>query len=181
MIIQLTKNIEDFDDLSPDKYYYVIGIEGNYYRIMNDEGRPYLYEPEIFEVLDDTRPSNWITELSNSELEYSYPKELNSIGFFEDYFDDKPDVMRIFNLYYSKTLSSALQAVLPTIVDCNPKDFGVVGFSHEPSSNAPINSGLYNDNFLLGELAKPELSKFRQAANQAKLDINYSTPPRSQH
>jgi hypothetical protein len=85
--------------LTLSKIYYVIGIEANSYRIINDNEEPILYPPIIFDIIDKTEPEEWITEYGNDGERYSYPKELNRVGFFEEYFDDDEKTIKIFKDY----------------------------------------------------------------------------------
>ena len=62
MIIKLKEKITDYPDLTPDQPYFVIGIEADDYRILNDSGKPYLYPSHLFEVVDPQEPSIWITD-----------------------------------------------------------------------------------------------------------------------
>src|ERR1700722_16383525 len=78
-------------DLTPGNVYRVIGIEADDYRIMNDEGLPFLYSAGEFLVVDPNEPSEWRTEFGDEGERYSYPAELAEPGFFEDYFDGKPE------------------------------------------------------------------------------------------
>jgi len=50
MIVKLKRKNVDYADLSPRQPYFVIGIEADDYRILNDMGRPYLYPAELFEL-----------------------------------------------------------------------------------------------------------------------------------
>ena len=54
-------SLVDYKDLNPHNEYRVIGIEADYYRIMNDDGQPYLYPPELFVVVDAEIPADWET------------------------------------------------------------------------------------------------------------------------
>ncbi len=62
MIVKLKRKSSDLSDLSPDHPYFVIGIEADDYRILNDQGRPYLYPSSLFEIIDAKEPESWITE-----------------------------------------------------------------------------------------------------------------------
>ncbi len=55
MIVKLQKQHSDYPDLTPGQPYVVIGIEADDLRILNDQGRPFLYPPELFEVIDPPR------------------------------------------------------------------------------------------------------------------------------
>jgi hypothetical protein len=107
MIVKLKEENSDYPDLTPDQPYFVIGIEADDYRILNDYGKPYLYSPILFEVIDSHEPSNWITEYGDDDERYSYPTALNEVGFFEDYFDGKDDALSRFWHVVNKRLSEA--------------------------------------------------------------------------
>jgi len=107
MIIRLKSQNADYPDLSPEQRYFVLGIEAGDYRILNDSGKPYLYPPELFEVLDATEPADWITNYGEDGERYSYPALLNSIGFFEDYFEQKPRQTSIFWQLVNERLARA--------------------------------------------------------------------------
>ena len=77
-------------DLTPGNVYRVIGIEADDYRLMNDEGQPYLYSASEFLVVDPSEPAEWQTVYGDEGERYSYPPELSEPGFFEDYFDGNP-------------------------------------------------------------------------------------------
>jgi hypothetical protein len=96
MIVELRKADARYKDLTPRQPYVVIGIEGGDFRILNDSGRPYLYPPRLFRILDKREPGDWITEFGESGERYSYPPALNSTGFFEDFFDRKPKAVATF-------------------------------------------------------------------------------------
>jgi len=87
MIVKLKENRSDYADLTPDQPYFVIGIEADDYRLLNDHGKPYLYPAHLFEVVDAREPTAWITEYGPDGERYAYPPELTPPGFFEDYFD----------------------------------------------------------------------------------------------
>lgn len=107
MIVKLRSRNPNYPDLSEDQPYFVIGIEADEFRILNDAGKPYLYPPELFEVLDPRHPSDWITEYGEDGERYSYPAPLNEAGFFEDFFDQKPEQTSIFWHIVNRTLSNA--------------------------------------------------------------------------
>ena len=72
------------------------GIEANGFRILNDSGRPYLYPPHLFKLVDSHEPCDWVTEYGEDEERYAYPPPLNKPGFFEDFFDEKAEAVRTF-------------------------------------------------------------------------------------
>ena len=107
MIVKLKSKNPSYPDLSEDQPYFVIGIEADDYRILNDAGKPYLYPPELFEVMDSRHPPDWVTEFGDEGEQYSYPVPLNEVGFFEDFFEQKHEQMSIFWHIVNQTLSKA--------------------------------------------------------------------------
>jgi hypothetical protein len=107
MIVKLKEKNPDYPDLTPDQPYFVIGIEADDYRILNDSGKPYLYPAPLFEVIDPREPGIWITEYGEDGERYSYPPVLNEAGFFEDYFDGKDEALSKFWHDINKRLSEA--------------------------------------------------------------------------
>jgi hypothetical protein len=107
MIVKLIRkfSVEDqyeIENLSIGKKYEVIGLEGDSYRIISDDDKePYLYPSDCFEIIDDTKPEFWVTEVFDGE-EYSCPVSWNKVGFWEDYFDDVEEVREQFRKEYSK-------------------------------------------------------------------------------
>jgi hypothetical protein len=96
MIVKLTRKSPQYPDLSEAQQYFVIGIEADDYRVLNDIGKPYLYERELFDVVDPTEPEDWVTEFGEDGERYSYPAPLNEVGFFEDFFDQKREQIAVF-------------------------------------------------------------------------------------
>jgi hypothetical protein len=89
MIVKLKKKNSGYRDLTFGQPYVVIGIEADDFRILNDAGRPFLYPPELFMIVDSEEPKDWVTEFGEDRERYSYPPILNQPGFFEDFFDEK--------------------------------------------------------------------------------------------
>ena len=56
MIVKLRRRNPRYPDLTPGQPYVIIGIEGDDFRILNDAGRPNLYPPRLFMVLDAREP-----------------------------------------------------------------------------------------------------------------------------
>ena len=107
MIVKLKKRSAQHRDLTIGQPYVVIGIEANDFRILNDAGRPFLYSPTLFSVVDDREPSDWVTELGNEGERYSYPPPLNKPGFFEDFFDEKAKAVATFWQVVNRRLAAA--------------------------------------------------------------------------
>jgi len=107
MIVKLKEKNLDYPDLTPGQPYFLIGIEADDYRILNDFGKPYLYPSCLFEVIDPREPSIWVTEYGDDGERYAYPPTLNKAGFFEDYFEGKDEALSKFWHVINARLSEA--------------------------------------------------------------------------
>ena len=98
--ISVTETIDSINPgLTPNKDYFVIGIEDEYYRIVNDDGEPILYPKFLFRIIDRNYPDEWIEE-SYGEGEYTIqPPEFANNYFYEDYFDGDSKAIKIFKQY----------------------------------------------------------------------------------
>jgi hypothetical protein len=96
MIVQLRAPRAEYPDLTAGEPYVVIGIEADDYRILNDQGRPYLYPASLFDVIDAREPRDWVSETGDDGERYAYPRPLNGTGFFEDFFDADRAAVRTF-------------------------------------------------------------------------------------
>lgn len=65
MIVKLKKKNPRYRDLTLGQPYVVIGIEADELRILNDAGRPFLYPPQLFSLVDHQEPVDWITEFGD--------------------------------------------------------------------------------------------------------------------
>ncbi len=107
MTVELRERDSGYPDLTPGQPYLVLGIEADDLRILNDQGRPYLYPREIFTVVDAREPEDWVSEVGQDSERYAYPSPLNEAGFFEDYFDGKPEAVATFWRVMNRRLSAA--------------------------------------------------------------------------
>lgn len=107
MIVKIQEQSPAYPDLTLDQPYVVLGIEADDFRILNDQGRPYLYPREIFKVVDSREPEDWVNETGADNERYAYPRLLNQNGFFEDYFDGKPEAVATFWRVMNQRLSAA--------------------------------------------------------------------------
>jgi hypothetical protein len=110
MIVKLKKRNPQYRDLTLGQPYVVIGIETDEFRILNDAGRPFLYPPSLFSLVDPREPRDWITEFGDDGERYSYPRSLNSPGFFEDFFDQKAKAVAAFWRVVNHRLAEASEA-----------------------------------------------------------------------
>ena len=107
MIIKLKKETTRYRDLTFGQPYVVIGIEADHLRILNDLGRPFLYPPNLFSLVDSEELLDWITEFGDDGERYSYPPPLNKPGFFEDFFDQKTKAVATFWRVVNHRLAAA--------------------------------------------------------------------------
>ena len=82
--------------LTLDRRYTVLGIEADYFRLLDDTQRPYLFPPECFEVVEAAEPAFWVCSVDEGGERYCYPEPWNHPGFFEDYFDHAPTARDLF-------------------------------------------------------------------------------------
>lgn len=84
------------ESFTQGKIYYVIGIEADDYRVIADDGKPYLTGHTLFDVVDATEPADWISEKGEDGERYAYPVALLGAGFFEDFFEGEPEAVAAF-------------------------------------------------------------------------------------
>ena len=92
-----------YRDLSSDRVYAVLGIEADDFRLMNDDGKPFLFPAQMFDVVDPTESGDWVVTYGSDGEKYAYPPALSRVGFFEDYFDGLPAAIAAFNTAIPRT------------------------------------------------------------------------------
>lgn len=107
MIVKLRRRQPRYRDLSVGRRYVVIGIEADDLRILNDQGRPFLYPARIFDVVDPREPDDWVSEVGEDGERYAYPPKLNAPGFFEDLFEGDARAARRFWGVVNERLAAA--------------------------------------------------------------------------
>ena len=111
MIVKLKKKNARYRDLTFGQPYVVIGIEADDLRLLNDAGRPFLYPPDLFSLVDHREPVDWVTEFGDDGERYSYPPLLNKSGFFEDFFDQKTKAAATFWRVVNQRLAGSQRRV----------------------------------------------------------------------
>ncbi len=108
MKVKANKNIDNHigDDLDNEKLtigkvYDVIAVEGEYYRIIDDDHEPILYNRKLFEVVDSNIPPDWVETIFDDEI-FIEPLDTLKPGFYEDYFDGVPDVVQRYQQLLKK-------------------------------------------------------------------------------
>lgn len=91
-------------ELTVGAMYCVLGIEADDYRVLSDAGVPLLYPSELFEVVDASRPADWVTDIGENGEEYAYPPELNEPGFFEEVHAHEPEAVAAFARFLNSRL-----------------------------------------------------------------------------
>jgi hypothetical protein len=81
--------------LTLGRVYEVLGIEGDWLRLINDRSEPVLYDPVCFRVVDPAEPAHWVCVVEDG-TRYAYPPEWGRPGFFEDWHDCAPSVRAAF-------------------------------------------------------------------------------------
>ncbi len=61
--------------LTQNKPYFVIGIEADHYRIIDDDGEPFLYSPKLFDIVDSEEPKEWVVEYGEDKKSMRIPKK----------------------------------------------------------------------------------------------------------
>jgi hypothetical protein len=107
MTVKLRRKSFRHRDLSTQQHYVVIGIEADFFRILNDEGRPFLYPARLFSCVDPREPKDWVTQIGEDGERYSYPPPLNKPGFFEDFFEARSKAVGTFWRVVNQRLAAA--------------------------------------------------------------------------
>jgi hypothetical protein len=96
MIVKLKANKRIPPGLEAGRAYPVLGIEADSYRIIDQTGRPCLYEAKFFTILDGSMPNDWVKKRGDEGELYAYPRSWMRPGFFEDFFDGKKRAVAAF-------------------------------------------------------------------------------------
>jgi hypothetical protein len=113
---KMTVNDRIIDDnyhrnLSPGMVYYVVGIDDEYFRVIDNDGEPILYLKALFEIVDTYVPEDWTTRTYEDGEYFIGPAEFNKTGFYEDYFDGVADAVNEFESFRKRFGLPALKAL----------------------------------------------------------------------
>lgn len=86
-------------DVTIGKKYVVLALEGNDYRLVGDEGRPYLYPREAFKVIDKSGDDEWTMFRDSDDIAYCGPSVLILGTVFDDYFEQLASAIAIVEPY----------------------------------------------------------------------------------
>jgi len=88
-----------FWSLTQGKEYIVIGLDHDCFRVIDDKCEPILFPKGGFKLVDDSVPPDWVWQRESDDVYYADPPELARPGFYEQYFDGKPEIINQFNDY----------------------------------------------------------------------------------
>lgn len=99
-------------DLTLGNVYPVIGIEGAYYRLLGDLGKPFLYKKVRFKVVDPQKDESWIRSRDKRVGEIWYPREFMRKNFFESFFSGDSDAAIALELYIEALFEKKSELVM---------------------------------------------------------------------
>lgn len=71
--------------------YFVLGIDDEYLRVIDDYGEPILYPKNLFEILETEIPPGWLFHEGDEGDYYIDPRRTAMRGFYEAYFGSSGD------------------------------------------------------------------------------------------
>ncbi len=87
----------NFSGLSFDKDYYVVVLQDDDYRIVNDDNKPVLYGKKFFDVVEYSHDNDWVF-IDYGEGDYCRgPIEFLARGFIEDWHDGNERIRQLFD------------------------------------------------------------------------------------
>jgi len=92
---RLAPDGSDYWSLTVGRIYEVLGIAGDWYRLLDDCNEPIVFDPTCFRVIESAEPPCWVSSIEDDER-YAYPPEWGRTGFFEDWHDSVPEVRETF-------------------------------------------------------------------------------------
>ena len=96
--------------ISPLEEYFVLGISQEDFRIVDDQGEPFLYPKELFEVLDPSLPPGWQFEESPDGAYHLGPTKTLVRGLYEDFVGSDGD--RVAQAQAQQAVREVLEAAL---------------------------------------------------------------------
>lgn len=78
--------------LTAEQEFFVLGVDSEFYRVINRSGEPILYPKKLFRVLDDLVPAGWhFREYEDGEY-FLEPASTQRAGFYEDWHGSDGDL-----------------------------------------------------------------------------------------
>jgi hypothetical protein len=75
-----------YDNLTEGLEYFVLGVDDEFIRVVNDFGEPILYPKRLFDICDNLIPPSWSFKQGEGDDYYLDPCRTSEPGFYEDYF-----------------------------------------------------------------------------------------------
>jgi hypothetical protein len=90
-------------------------------RIATRQGTPALFEVSLFAITDPQVDDGWVVQYNESGEVSLVPRAWISPGFWEDYFDGKPDAVARYQEVLRRATSAGDSSV-PSVVSAAPSD-----------------------------------------------------------
>ncbi|MEK4207679.1 MULTISPECIES: hypothetical protein [Paenibacillus] len=103
MRVRLKEDLEKKENLSINKKYMVYSVETSrngegLYRLENDIKQVVPYSISLFDIVSEKVNSDWILWNKPNNSSALLPKQFAYLSFWEDYYNDELEALKIFNL-----------------------------------------------------------------------------------
>ncbi|MEK3752381.1 hypothetical protein NYE25_29790 [Paenibacillus sp. FSL E2-8871] len=103
MRVRLKEDLEKKENLSINKKYMVYSVETSkngeeLYRLENDIKQVVPYSISLFDIVSEKVNSDWILWNKPNNSSALLPKQFAYLSFWEDYYTDELEALKIFNL-----------------------------------------------------------------------------------
>ncbi|ASR48971.1 hypothetical protein B4V02_20870 [Paenibacillus kribbensis] len=114
MRVSLKEGLEKKENLSMNKKYIVYSLETSkngeeFYRVQNDANQVVPYPTSLFEIVSDKVNSDWILWNKPNNSSALLPKQFAYLSFWEDYYNDELEALKIFNLIKEQLFQEELE------------------------------------------------------------------------
>lgn len=82
--------------LTKGREYFVVGLDNEHYRIVNDANEPILYPKECFIANEREVPKDWVKRDYPDGEYHIDPPECAYPGFYEEFFDGNNQIRQQF-------------------------------------------------------------------------------------
>nr|WP_145406446.1 hypothetical protein [Paenibacillus xylanexedens] len=103
MKVRPKENLVKKENLSMNKKYVVYSVETSkngekFYRVQNDKNQVVSYSISLFDIVSEKVNSDWIMWQKPNNNSALLPKQFASLSFWEDFYNDDLEALKIFNL-----------------------------------------------------------------------------------
>ncbi|MEK5029632.1 hypothetical protein [Paenibacillus sp. FSL M7-1046] len=114
MRVCLKEDLEKTENLSMNKKYIVYSVETSingekFFRVENDINQVVPYSISLFKVVSDKVNSDWILWNKPNNSSALLPKQFAYLSFWEDYYNDELEALKIFNLVKEQLFQEELE------------------------------------------------------------------------